>query len=72
MRLPLTRQNRREPVLRIPVDRHTPPPLTPMRRLPIPTTTNHLRPRVPRDRTNRNLHRPATLSLHPDVSTQIE
>lgn len=72
VRLTLTGQDRREPVLRIPIRRPAPPPLTPMRRLSIPTTTNHLRSGVRSYRTLRNLHRPTTLSLQPDVSTQIE
>jgi hypothetical protein len=72
MRLPLARQDRCEPMLGISVDRSTPPPLTPMRRPAIPTTPHHPRSGVLRDRTLRNLHRPATLSLDPDVSTQIE
>ncbi len=72
MRLPLTGQNRRKPMFRAPIPRATPPPLPTMRRLPIPTTTNHHRTGVLSDRTFRNFHRPATLSLQPDVSTQIE
>ncbi len=41
IRLPLPRQNRREPVLRIPVRRPTPPPLPTM---PRPSHTNHPEP----------------------------
>lgn len=72
IRLPLPCQNRREPVLRIPVRRSTPPPLATMPLHPIPPIPNDLRARMLRDRTLRNLHGPATLSLQPDISTQIE
>ena len=54
VRVALTRQNRREPMLRISIPRPTPPPLPPMRRLAIPTTPHHPRPRVLGDRTRRN------------------
>src|SRR5205814_1980177 len=72
MRLSLTRQDRRESMLRFAVRRPAPPPLTAMSPLPVPPVPNHYRTGVLRDRTLGNLHYQATLSLQPDVSTQIE
>jgi hypothetical protein len=74
VRLPLARQDRSEPMLRIPIRLSAAPPLTPTptRRLPIPPVPHHPRASVLSDRTLRNLHRAATLSLQPDISTQIE
>lgn len=72
VRPPLAGQDRREPMLGIAIGRATPPPLTTMRPLPIPTAPNHPRTHMLRDRTGWNLHRPSTLSLQSDLSTQIE
>jgi hypothetical protein len=59
MRIALPGQGRREPVLRIPIPRNIPPPLT--LRLAIPAITHHPRPSMLNDRTSRDLHRPANL-----------
>jgi hypothetical protein len=72
MRLPLTGQNRREAMFQIPVHRPTTPPLSTMRRLPVPPVAHHPRAGVLSDRTLGNLHHPATLAPHPDDSTRVE
>ena len=72
IRLPLTGQDGREPVLQIPIPRPTAPPLPTMRRLPVPPIAHDPRASVLRDRTLGNLHYQATLSPHPDDSTRVE
>jgi hypothetical protein len=54
----LARQRRREAVRRITVPRLAPPPLAPMRRLPIPATTDYLAAHMRRIRAPRDLHLP--------------
>jgi hypothetical protein len=52
------RQRRREAMRRITVGRLAPPALAPMRRLPIPATTDHHAARMSRIRAARHLHPP--------------
>ena len=71
VRLPLARQHRREPMRPI-TGRSTQPPLTTMRRLPIPTSPHHDRTSVTTHRTLGNLHRYPTLPTATDISILVE